>query len=99
MPLRERREEIPPLIDHYLRKFAEEQKKGRLTLDDETLEYLVLYSWPGNIRQLVNEINRVVDFGKEQAAPEYDDSFLVAPPSEEGEGDAAEGDGGEQEPM
>ena len=39
-PLRERREEIPPLIDHYLRRFADEQKKGRLTLDDETLEFL-----------------------------------------------------------
>jgi DNA-binding NtrC family response regulator len=63
-PLRERREEIPPLIDHYLRKFADEQKKGRLTLDDETLEYLVLYSWPGNVRQLVNEISRVVAYAE-----------------------------------
>jgi DNA-binding NtrC family response regulator/tetratricopeptide (TPR) repeat protein len=61
-PLRERREEIPPLIDHYLGKFAEEQKKGRLALDDETLEFLVLYAWPGNVRQLVNEISRVVAF-------------------------------------
>ena len=59
-PLRERREEIPPLIDHYLRTFADEQKKGRLTLDDETLEFLVLYAWPGNVRQLVNEISRIV---------------------------------------
>jgi transcriptional regulator with PAS, ATPase and Fis domain len=63
-PLRERREEIPPLIDHYLRKFAEEQKKGRLALDDEALEFLVLYSWPGNVRQLVNEISRVVAFAE-----------------------------------
>jgi transcriptional regulator with PAS, ATPase and Fis domain len=63
-PLRERREEIPPLIDHYLGKFAEEQKKGRLALDDETLEFLVLYSWPGNVRQLVNEISRVVAFAE-----------------------------------
>jgi len=61
-PLRERREEIPPLIDHYLAKFAAEQKKGRLALDDETLEFLVLYAWPGNVRQLVNEISRVVAF-------------------------------------
>jgi hydrogenase-4 transcriptional activator len=59
-PLRERREEIPPLIDHYLRQVADEQKKGRLTLDDETLEFLVLYGWPGNVRQLVNEIRRLV---------------------------------------
>ncbi len=63
-PLRERREEIPPLIDHYLRRFAEEQKRGRLTLDDETLEYLVLYHWPGNVRQLVNEISRVVAYAE-----------------------------------
>ncbi len=61
-PLRERREEIPPLIDHYLRAAADEQKKGRLTLDDETLEYLVLYAWPGNVRQLVNEISRIVAY-------------------------------------
>ena len=59
-PLRERREEIPPLVDHYLRKFGDEQKKGRLTLSDETLEYLLLYSWPGNVRQLANEVRRMV---------------------------------------
>jgi DNA-binding NtrC family response regulator/tetratricopeptide (TPR) repeat protein len=58
-PLRERREEIPPLIDHYLHRFADEQKKGRLTLDDEALEYLLLFAWPGNVRQLVNEMRRL----------------------------------------
>src|SRR4029078_764998 len=61
-PLRERREEIPPLIDHYLRTTTEEQQKGRLTLDDETLEYLMLYPWPGNVRQLMNEIRRIVAY-------------------------------------
>ena len=59
-PLRERRDEIPPLVDHYLRKYGDEQKKGRLTLSDETLEYLLLYSWPGNVRQLANEVRRMV---------------------------------------
>jgi len=63
-PLRERREEIPPLIDHYLRKAAEELKKGRLTLADETLEYLLLHGWPGNVRQLVNEIRRIAAFAE-----------------------------------
>ena len=58
-PLRERREEIPPLIDLYLQRFADEQKKGRLTIDDEPLEYLLLFSWPGNVRQLVNEVRRL----------------------------------------
>ena len=59
-PLRERREEIPPLVQHYLRKYCDEQKKGRLTISDETLEYLLLFSWPGNVRQLANEVRRVV---------------------------------------
>ena len=59
-PLRERREEIPPLVEHYLRKYADEQKKGRLALGDETLEYLLLYGWPGNLRQLANEVRRMV---------------------------------------
>jgi len=58
-PLRERREEIPALVEHYLRTAAETQKKGKLSLDDETMEYLLLYSWPGNVRQLVNETSRM----------------------------------------
>ena len=59
-PLRERREEIPPLVDHYLRKHGDELKKGRPTLSDETLEYLLLYGWPGNLRQLSNELRRMI---------------------------------------
>ena len=61
-PLRERREEIPPLLEHYLRTLSEQHKKGRLTLDDETLEFLVLFAWPGNVRQLVNEVSRIVAY-------------------------------------
>jgi DNA-binding NtrC family response regulator len=59
-PLRERREEIPALMHHYIRRHGNELKKGQLTVSDETLEYLLLYSWPGNIRQLANEIRRMV---------------------------------------
>jgi DNA-binding NtrC family response regulator len=59
-PLRERREEIPPLVQHYIRKYGDEQRKGRLTLSDEALEYLLLYRWPGNIRQLANEVRRMI---------------------------------------
>ena len=55
-PLRERRVEIPALADHYLRKHAQEYGKGDLRLAEETMEYLVLYRWPGNVRQLANEM-------------------------------------------
>ncbi len=67
-PLRERREEIPALVQHYVRKFGDEQKKGQLTLADETLEYLLLYSWPGNVRQLANEVRRMVVMAEPDSA-------------------------------
>ncbi len=66
-PLRERREEIPALVQHYLQKFGDEQRKGRVTLDDETLEYLLLYAWPGNIRQLANEVRRMIALSEPDA--------------------------------
>jgi DNA-binding NtrC family response regulator len=66
-PLRERREEIPALLQHYLQKFGDEQRKGRVTLSDESLEYLLLYSWPGNIRQLANEVRRIVALAEPDA--------------------------------
>ena len=66
-PLRERREEIPTLLQHYIQRYGDEQKKGRLTLSDETLEYLLLYSWPGNIRQLANEVRRMVALSETDA--------------------------------
>ena len=66
-PLRERREEIPALLQHYMQKFGDEQRKGRVTLSDETLEYLLLYSWPGNIRQLANEVRRMIALAEPDA--------------------------------
>ncbi|MGH9311340.1 MAG: sigma 54-interacting transcriptional regulator [Vicinamibacterales bacterium] len=66
-PLRERREEIPALVQLYLRKYGDEHKKGRLTLSDETLEYLLLFSWPGNVRQLANEVRRMVALAEPDA--------------------------------
>jgi DNA-binding NtrC family response regulator len=66
-PLRERREEIPALLQHYLQKCGDEQHKGRITLTDETLEYLLLYPWPGNIRQLANEVRRIVALAEPDA--------------------------------
>jgi hydrogenase-4 transcriptional activator len=58
-PLRERRVEVPALATHYLHKYAQEYRKGDLRLAEETMEYLVLYRWPGNVRQLANEMRRL----------------------------------------
>jgi DNA-binding NtrC family response regulator/tetratricopeptide (TPR) repeat protein len=58
-PLRERRVEIPAFANHYLQKYAQEFGKGDLRLAEETMEYLLLFRWPGNVRQLANEMRRM----------------------------------------
>ena len=58
-PLRERRVDIPSLANHYLKKHALEYSKGDLRLAEDTMEYLLLYKWPGNVRQLANEMRRL----------------------------------------
>ncbi|KPJ86872.1 MAG: Fis family transcriptional regulator [Spirochaetes bacterium DG_61] len=59
-PLRERREDIPPLLDYYLDFFARENNKKRKTLSDEAFQFLFsVYHWPGNIRELKNLMERL----------------------------------------
>ncbi len=58
--LSERREEIPPLAIHLLRRFEMDEKKHSIKLSDELMEYLLLYKWPGNVRQLSNELRKMV---------------------------------------
>ena len=59
-PLRERRDEIPALVQHFVDRAAREFKKGHLTVAEETMERLLLYRWPGNVRQLQHELQRIV---------------------------------------
>jgi transcriptional regulator with PAS, ATPase and Fis domain len=59
-PLRERRDEIPGFVNHFVARAAEEFKKGHLDVTEETMERLILYRWPGNVRQLQNELRRMV---------------------------------------
>ena len=88
-PLRERRVEIPALANHYLHKHAQEYQKGDLRLAEETMEYLVLYRWPGNVRQLANEMRRMAALAETGAVlmPEHLSTNIAAsrrtvPPSE-----------------
>jgi formate hydrogenlyase transcriptional activator len=59
-PLRERREDIPLLVDHFVQKFAERQRKRIYHVPDEVMEALTSYDWPGNVRELQNFIERAV---------------------------------------
>jgi len=59
-PLRERREDIPLLLDHFLRKFAEKNKRDVVGLTAAARDALLKYDYPGNIRELENLIERAV---------------------------------------
>ena len=58
-PLRQRREDIPSLLSHYLAEAAEELGAPAKAIDAEALEALQNYGWPGNVRQLVNASRRL----------------------------------------
>ena len=59
-PLRERREDIPLLIEHFIKKFNKENQKEVKGVSQEALEVMMNYKWPGNVRELENLIERVV---------------------------------------
>jgi len=59
-PLRERREDIPLLLDHYLAQFRESLGRPVREIGDEALAKLTGYRWPGNVRELANVIERAV---------------------------------------
>ena len=59
-PLRERRKEIPDLLDHYLRQFAIELGRDVQGFAHDALNELVEYDWPGNVRELINLVERSV---------------------------------------
>lgn len=59
-PLRERKEDIPLLADHFMMKYAAENNKVIKGIDNKFMKYLMDYNWPGNIRELENAILRAV---------------------------------------
>jgi formate hydrogenlyase transcriptional activator len=59
-PLRERREDIRSLVEHFVRKFAAQMKKSITSIPAKTMETLVRWDWPGNIRELENFMERSV---------------------------------------
>jgi two-component system NtrC family response regulator len=59
-PLRERREDIPALVEHFVKKHAQRTGRRVERIDDEVLADLQRYDWPGNVRELENTIERAV---------------------------------------
>ncbi|MEO5895016.1 MAG: sigma-54 dependent transcriptional regulator [Vicinamibacterales bacterium] len=65
--LRERREDIPPLIEHFLAQFTRGNGQVAKALAPDTVRLLCEYSWPGNVRELENVIERLVVTGRSEA--------------------------------
>jgi transcriptional regulator with GAF, ATPase, and Fis domain/Tfp pilus assembly protein PilF len=61
-PLRERRDDIPLLAEHFLDKYADQMHKAVAGFAPPAMDLLVSYSWPGNVRQLEHEVERAVTF-------------------------------------
>ncbi len=59
-PLRERKEDILPLIEFFMDKYAKENKKEKIEISKDAADYLLKYSYPGNVRELENIIERAV---------------------------------------
>ena len=71
-PLRERKSDIPLLIDYFLKKFAREQKKTIQKIDSDTTSLLLAYHWPGNVRELENSIRHAVTLAKSEKIYAFD---------------------------
>lgn len=72
--LRERKEDIPLLIEYFLKRFNEENKKN-VSISPEALRALIEYNWPGNVRELENTIERLVVMSSEESIKPPDIDF------------------------
>ena len=71
-PLRERKEDIPLLIEHFVKKFCQENNKQLMKFSKKALELCMSYDWPGNVRELENAVENAIVLGEGNAIlPEF----------------------------
>jgi two-component system nitrogen regulation response regulator GlnG len=80
-PLRERREDIPALVEHFLARYEESLAGRHLLLSSAAFEALARYSWPGNVRELENAIKRALVLAQGGVLGPDDFAFLSAAPA------------------
>ncbi|AVR47106.1 sigma-54-dependent Fis family transcriptional regulator [Christiangramia fulva] len=59
-PLRDRKDDIPQLSQHFLKKYGREYGKPQIRISDKAMEILIRYNWPGNVRELENALQRAI---------------------------------------
>lgn len=77
-PLRERREDIPLLTQHFLNLFAQKNSKNTKGFTPQAMDKLLKYNWPGNIRELMNAVERAVVLSRTEYLDADDLSLLMA---------------------
>ncbi len=82
-PLRERRVDIPPLVNHFMKKYAVSMNKPLLEVDPEAMDVLIRNRWPGNVRELENVIERAMVLAKPPAVKASDLPFQLSEDQEE----------------
>jgi DNA-binding NtrC family response regulator len=80
-PLRERKEDIPLLVDHFLLKYSRAMNKRFTGISRASLDVLMNYPWPGNVRELENAIERAMVIGREPEIQASDFPLQVATPT------------------
>jgi two-component system, NtrC family, response regulator AtoC len=80
-PLRERLEEIPVLVDHFLARYRRKYGGGPSEVSAATLERFWRYSWPGNVRELENVVQRIVVLGTEAVVEELGEPWAGPSPA------------------
>ncbi len=81
-PLRDRREDIPPLVDFFIRKYCQENDKPTYRFSAEALKVIMDYSWPGNVRELENTVERAVVLAySDVIGPDLLPQSVTRPPS------------------
>ena len=75
-PLRERPEDLPILVEHFLERYAPELARGPVVLASTALDRLAAYDWPGNVRELENAIKRALVLASSEVLTPEDFLFL-----------------------
>ncbi|MDZ7265062.1 MAG: sigma-54 dependent transcriptional regulator [candidate division KSB1 bacterium] len=81
-PLRERKEDIPLLIEYFVKKFCQANNKPLMKFSDKALDLCLNYDWPGNVRELENAVENAVVLGEgDTIEPQFLPMSIYAPPN------------------
>ena len=88
--LRERKDDIPLLVEHFLQRFSQETNKDIDGVDRRAMDEMMLHDWPGNVRELENAIERAVVVGMDRKIQPADLPFYCSPRPPQALGDSLE---------